>query len=179
MVGERGGKTATLEAGIALVEEHKASLAQSIRADILAWLDQYPSWHRDNLRVNIPADSKNALGAVVGGLVRAGIIEETGERRPSSDPASHSRKSSVYRLRLGRGERRSAEGGGPGNSLRVHKCSPDGEPPKVHRTMDRSEAALRQPQQETEPVGGVDNSLASPTDRLFDISTDYYGQEAA
>ena len=41
------------------------------------------------------------LGAVVGGLVRSGCIEETGERRRSGDPASHGRKSNVFRLCVG------------------------------------------------------------------------------
>lgn len=153
MVGERGGTTATLEAGIALVEEHKASLAQSIREDILAWLSQYPSWHRDNLRIEIPADSKNALGAVVNGLIRSGVIEETGERRASSDPASHRRKSSVYRLT----EPRTA------SFPRAVQAGTD-EPGET---------------QETGQVGGAHNSLASPTYRLFEIDENHYGQEAA
>jgi hypothetical protein len=101
MIGERGGTTATLEEGEALIHEHKASLALAIRNDILIHLDQYESWHRDNLTIEIPAESKNALGAVVSGLISSGLIEETGERRKSSDPAAHGRKSNVYRRRAG------------------------------------------------------------------------------
>ncbi len=100
-IGERGGSTSTLEQGQALIQEHKASLAMAIRNDILIHLEQYGEWHRDNLSIEVPAESKNAVGAVVSGLIKSGKIEETGERRRSSDPASHGRKSNVYRLRAG------------------------------------------------------------------------------
>lgn len=150
MIGERGGSTATLEAGAALINEHKASLAQSIREDILSWLDIYPTWHRDNLRVKVPADSKNAVGAVVNGLIRGGAIEETGERRPSSDPASHRRKSSVYQLK----------------DPRVASF-----PRATQAGMDEPGAVVRAPQQETAPTGGAHISPAPPVEPLplFDL----------
>jgi hypothetical protein len=98
-VGERGGSTASLEQGQALIEEHKASLSLAVRNDILIHLEQNGEWHRDNLTIEVPASSKNVVGAVVSGLISSGLIQETGERRRSSDPASHGRKSNVYRLR--------------------------------------------------------------------------------
>lgn len=97
-LGERGGTTATLEAGVGLIETHKPDWAAAVRADILRHLQHHPTWHRDNLDVPLPADSKNVLGAVVAGLIRAGRIEETGERRASAEPAAHGRRSAVYRL---------------------------------------------------------------------------------
>ncbi len=108
MIGERGGSTATLDEGIARIEQHKPILSNAIRFDILDWLETHPEWHRNHLRVAVPADSKNAVGAVVNALIRSGKIEETGERRKSSDPASHGRKSNVYRLlfRTGTGSSR-------------------------------------------------------------------------
>lgn len=175
MIGERGGSTATLEAGVALIEEHRASLAQSIRDDILSWLTQYGEWHRNNLRVEVPADSKNAVGAVVIGLINSGVIEETGERRKSDDPASHGRKSNCYRFRRSDGV--------PGKSASRVAAVPSKNPraasfPRAAQAgKDEPGAAL--PQQETDPVGGADNSLAPSTDRLFDIQTSHYDQEAA
>jgi hypothetical protein len=103
MVGERGGSTVTAEQGFALVEQHKPVLSNAIRFDILDWLESHSTWHRNDLRVDVPPESKNAVGAVVNGLIRSGRIVETGERRKSSDPASHARKSNVYRLMVGAG----------------------------------------------------------------------------
>ena len=98
MVGERGGSTRDLDSGVALIEQHKPVLSNAIRYDILDWLESHSVWHRNDLRVDVPPESKNAVGAVVNGLIRSGRIVETGERRKSSDPASHGRKSNCYRL---------------------------------------------------------------------------------
>jgi len=98
MTGERGGNTASLEDGVRLIETHKGFISRVIRDDILDWLSTNGTWHRDDLRVHVPAESKNAIGAAVISLVRQGRIVETGERRKSSDPASHGRKSNVYRV---------------------------------------------------------------------------------
>lgn len=97
-LGERGGTTSSLKEASDLIETHKDDLAAAVRADILDHLESRPEWHRDDLRVQLPAASKNVLGAVVNGLVRSGRIVETGERRASSEPAAHGRRSSVYRL---------------------------------------------------------------------------------
>lgn len=97
-VGERGGRTATAEQGFEAIETFKHTIADQVRADILGWLDGHATWHRDNLRVPLAPADKNAVGAVVGGLVSSGVIVETGERRKSADPASHGRKSNVFKL---------------------------------------------------------------------------------
>lgn len=107
-LGERGGTTPDLDSGVALIETHKPVLSNAIRFDILDWLESHSTWHRNDLRVEVPADSKNAVGAVVSGLISSGTIVETGERRKSSDPASHGRKSNVFKLQ------QSAKSGGLG-----------------------------------------------------------------
>lgn len=100
-VGERGGRFATVEQGFGAIETFKHTIADQVRQDILGWLGSHSTWHRDDLRVSLSPADKNVLGAVVGGLVRSGCIEETGERRRSGDPASHGRKSNVFRLCVG------------------------------------------------------------------------------
>lgn len=98
-LGERGGFTATAEQGFDAIETFKHSIADQVRLDILGWLEGHSTWHRDDLRIPLASADKNVLGAVVNGLIRSGKIVETGERRKSSDPAAHGRKSNVYRLK--------------------------------------------------------------------------------
>lgn len=150
-LGERGGRTATLEAGIDLIEIHKGELAAAVRADILRHLESHVEWHRDDLTVHLPADSKNVLGAVVNGLVRSGRIVETGERRRSAEPAAHGRRSSVYRrggdgrpqsgASVGRPAVISPSGDGGGNGLDEPVPAPlfvlDPDPPKRPGFYDR------------------------------------------
>lgn len=100
-IGERGGTTGTADEGFDVIETFKHTIADQVRLDILGWLGSHSTWHRDDLRVSLSPADKNVLGAVVGGLVRSGCIEETGERRRSGDPASHGRKSNVFRLCVG------------------------------------------------------------------------------
>lgn len=47
---------------------------------------------------DIHPHSPKAWGGVIGGLVRSGVIEPTGERRKMTDVRSHGRKTDVYRL---------------------------------------------------------------------------------
>lgn len=163
-LGERGGSTRSLDEGIELIEQHRASLAQSLRADIVAYLSEHGEWHRDNLRVTVPADSKNAVGAVVNGLIRSGVIVETGERRKSADPASHARKSNVYRLR------RSAKSGGPGNTDLGDSSVPSGGAVEEFgggKVKPESSVAAR-----SEGSGGIAD-LPEPA-RLFEVDAGSY-----
>jgi hypothetical protein len=99
LIGERGGSTATFEEGQDLIEAQKIHWREAIRTDILETLDVAGEWHADDLiTLGVPADCKNVIGAAVGALVNRGLIEETGERRKSTAPESHGRKSNVYRL---------------------------------------------------------------------------------
>ncbi|MBN8866011.1 MAG: hypothetical protein J0H98_00510 [Solirubrobacterales bacterium] len=95
-LGDRGGNTRSLEEARALFRTHKAELTHAIEQDILEHLDTHDEWHADDLTVEIPADSPNALGSVVGRLVKTGALVEVG-RRASKRVAAHSRKSGVYR----------------------------------------------------------------------------------
>ena len=153
-LGERGGVTASAEEGFALVETHKPVLSNAIRFDILDWLESHSTWHRNDLRVEVPADSKNAVGAVVSGLISSGAIVETGERRKSADPASHSRKSNVYRL-----------AGARGSQVGTRSCTSAVSSSGSDRTV--GEAATRGGQSSA----GVSPSCA-PVDppRLFEVS---------
>lgn len=103
--GERGGTTTSLPEAQQLIEQHKAQLTAAVRADILDHLHHHGVWHADDLRVDLTGH-RNILGAVVIGLINRGIIRETGERRRSTAPASHGRKSNCYRLTQGGGDGR-------------------------------------------------------------------------
>ena len=98
MIGERGGSTATFQDGADLIDLHKGNLKARVRADILDWLESHPTWHANDLRVAVPANSRNVMPAVLAGLTRSGLIEKTGERRKATAKASHGRDSNVFRL---------------------------------------------------------------------------------
>ena len=99
MLGERGGNTASLDEAQELQEAHKALWSQTIREAILESLDIEGQFHADDLlTLGIPADCKNIVGAQVNALVRQRVMAETGERRSTSDPAGHGRRSAVYRI---------------------------------------------------------------------------------
>lgn len=99
MIGECGGSTATLTEAEELMEAHKALWSQTIRLAILESLEIHGLYHADDLlTLGIPADCKNIVGAQTNALVRQGLMEETGERRSTSDPAGHGRRSAVYRI---------------------------------------------------------------------------------
>jgi hypothetical protein len=98
-LGERGGSTATLTEAEELMEAHKALWSQTIRQAILESLDIEGQFHADDLlTLGIPPDCKNIVGAQVNALVRQRVMAETGERRSTSDPAGHGRRSAVYRI---------------------------------------------------------------------------------
>lgn len=103
-VGERGGSTRSLTEAEQLLEEHKGNWTALIRDRISAVLLDTGFFHAsDLLDLGIPMEHKNAIGAVTGGFVRRGLMEETGVRRSSGDEAGHARKSAVYRItELGR-----------------------------------------------------------------------------
>jgi hypothetical protein len=99
MIGERGGSTATLTEAEELMEAHKALWSQTIRQAIFESLEIEGYFHADDLlTLGIPPDCKNIVGAQVNALVRQGYMAETGERRSTSDPAGHGRRSAVYRI---------------------------------------------------------------------------------
>lgn len=112
-IGERGGTTGTADEGFDVIETFKHTIADQVRQDILGWLGSHSTWHRDDLRIPLAASDKNVLGAVVNGLIRSGKIVETGERRKSSDPAAHGRKSNCYRLTGGGGSQVAPISGSP------------------------------------------------------------------
>lgn len=183
-VGERGGTAATLEEGVRLIAMFKGDLATAVRVDILDHLESASTWHRDDLRVILPPQSKNVLGAVVNGLVRSGRIVETGERRPSAEPAAHGRRSAVYRL--------SQVSGGDPERVGRDTVSLDG--PAVSAPPNASHPAKEGVDTPAELTGGRDGAgedakrvtshsgLASPALSLFELEPDrgsYYDREAA
>lgn len=170
MVGERGGGFETFEAASALLHTFKDDWAAAVRADILQHLEHHAEWHRDDLQLILPPDSKNVLGAVVNGLVRSGRIEETGERRASAEPAAHGRRSNVYKT-SGCGYRSRTDrnvkglrsvrpddvrGGGDGRS-QTQTCASEGQPTVISPTG--------------EPGGSrLDETAVAPT--LFQLDPD-------
>jgi hypothetical protein len=100
VIGERGGTARSLDEARELQEAHKTLWSQTIRQAILETLETHGVFHADDLlTLGIPADCKNIVGAQVNALVRQGRMAETGERRATSDPAGHGRRSAVYELR--------------------------------------------------------------------------------
>lgn len=99
--GERGGPVPpnTLATATAQVE------AEQVRASWLAWLrkriietiDARGEYHADDLADVVGMPTPNLLGIAVNQLLRQGVIESTGEHRAGKAPASHGRRSYVYR----------------------------------------------------------------------------------
>jgi hypothetical protein len=99
MIGERGGTTSSLDEARERQEAHKALWSQTIRQAILETLEVHGTYHADDLlTLGIPAECKNIVGAQTNAIVRQGLMAETGERRSTSDPAGHGRRSAVYRI---------------------------------------------------------------------------------
>ena len=99
MLGERGGSVVSLDEARELQEAHKELWSATIRGEIRELLAVHGMYHADDLiALGIPADCKNIVGAQTNALVRQGWMEETGERRSTSDPAGHGRRSAVYRI---------------------------------------------------------------------------------
>jgi len=178
-LGERGGFTATAEQGFALVEQHKPVLSNAIRFDILDWLENHSSWHRNDLRVDVPPESKNAVGAVVNGLIRSGRIVETGERRKSSDPASHARKSNVYRLMVGAGNSQvGTEASVVSSPDHVPAAGGIADPPEVSEVSTVTRVPSENEAQTLGEVGDRAGSASVEPARLFDVSDDRYRDAA-
>ena len=174
MVGERGGVTATAEEGFALVEQHKPVLSNAIRYDILDWLESHSTWHRNDLRVDVPPESKNAVGAVVNGLIRSGKIVETGERRKSSDPASHGRKSNCYRLTGGGSSQVGTEASVVSSPDHVPAAGGIADPPEVSEVSTVTRVPSENEAQTLGEVGDRAGSASVEPARLFDVSDDRY-----
>lgn len=179
MLGERGGGFETFEAAAALLQTFKGDWSAAVRADILQHLESHPEWHRDDLRVQLPADSKNVLGAVVNGLVRSGRIVETGERRASSEPAAHGRRSSVYRLSTVSGghippgrKRDTVSLDGPAVPASPHASHPakEGVGTPAELTGGRDAGGGREPNESTSQ-----GSSPPATGTLFDLASDRPG----
>jgi hypothetical protein len=170
LIGERGGSTATFEEGQDLIEAQKIHWREAIRTDILETLDVAGEWHADDLiTLGVPADCKNVIGAAVGALVNRGLIEETGDRRKSTAPESHGRKSNVYRLTTkGRQKLRPTNQvtageslGGPEKASRGGSSAGEGTQPRPN-----SIPAAAISGRETLPQGGGDVSSSSATTAL-------------
>lgn len=170
MSGERGGTTPTLDQAQRFILAHKGNLAAQIRADILDWLETHDEWHANDLRVPVPADSRNVMPAVVAGLVGGKVIEKTGERRKATAKASHGRDSNVFRLTAG----------GMGSEREVHPAASSESKSSVSPLPAASKSGPVTPdassdgltvvasQQEPEPVGGDTTSPADPLP-LFEL----------
>jgi hypothetical protein len=177
LIGERGGSTATLTEAEELMEAHKALWSQTIRLAILESLEIHGLYHADDLlTLGIPADCKNIVGAQTNALVRQGLMEETGERRSTSDPAGHGRRSAVYRITdLGIKKLRPVNQVCPGEGV-VETPAVLGGPETGSRGSSRGEGVVPQavPNQraaatsgrETLPQGGGDVSSSSATTAL-------------
>lgn len=97
--GERGGTVTSLKDAERLHEEFKAEWRNKIKWRIVRQLVETGEFHASDLvDLRIPADCKNVVGSSVGAAVRKGFMEETGERRASTDSAGHGRRSAVYRV---------------------------------------------------------------------------------
>jgi hypothetical protein len=187
VIGERGGSTATLTEAEELMEAHKALWSQTIRLAILESLEIHGLYHADDLlTLGIPADCKNIVGAQTNALVRQGLMEETGERRSTSDPAGHGRRSAVYRITdLGRNKLRPHQGsgeslGGPETGSRGGSRGAG----SIPRSAPSGTAAAISGR-ETLPQGGGDVSSSSATTALptlFELDASpqsHYEEEAA
>lgn len=103
-LGERGGTTSSLKEASDLIETHKDDLAAAVRADILDHLESHPEWHRDDLRVQLPADSKVSGGHIPPGRKRDTVSTVTPavSVSPKSSPAAKERVDTPAELTGGR-----------------------------------------------------------------------------
>lgn len=192
MVGERGGGFASFKDAAELMETHKELWSATIRQGILEVLEAHDTFHAaDLLPLRIPADCKNIVGAQTNALVRRGFMAETGERRATSNPAGHGRRSAVYRITdLGitklRRECKSPAGEGIGVS---HKVLGPLETVARGRSSEPANASQRQAVAPTSGEGakapqggGTTSSVATARPTLFDLEVpvgSHYGQDAA
>jgi hypothetical protein len=187
MIGERNGTTASLEEARELQEAHKALWSQTIRQAILETLEVHGTYHADDLlTLGIPADCKNIVGAQTNAIVRQGLMAETGERRSTSDPAGHGRRSAVYRItKKGRTKLRPHQGtgeslGGPETASRGGGSAGEG-----CASLPDSIPAAAISGREAIPQGGGDVSSLSATTALptlFSLEPpprSHYEEEAA
>lgn len=184
MIGERNGTTASLEEARELQEAHKALWSQTIRQAILETLEVHGTYHADDLlTLGIPAECKNIVGAQTNAIVRQGLMAETGERRSTSDPAGHGRRSAVYRItEKGRAKLRPHQE--TGESLGGPETASRGSSQEVECLT----TSQRQPSAATSGTGADTRSgdgsravAAPPT--LFELprsgSAGHYGEDAA
>lgn len=72
--------------------------SKQLRRMILRLAAEYGGEFHGDMLTRVAISERNMIGAQVSALVRAGYLEPTGHRRRSANPASHGRKSDVYRL---------------------------------------------------------------------------------
>jgi hypothetical protein len=187
-LGERGGSTATLGDAQDLIDAQKAHWREAIRHDILETLELAGEWHADDLvALGVPADCKNVIGAAVGALVNQGLIEETGERRKSTAPESHGRKSNVYRLTTkGRMKLRPTNQVTAGESLGGPETASRGGRSITQASQCQDVASISGRAMADPPGGGVDTPSPSATalpslfgDEDFVRPRSHYDEEAA
>lgn len=183
-VGERGGVTRTLDAGIGLLEDHKAHWLALISQRIDDVLCQKGTFHADDLvPLGIPAEHKNCVGGCVIGKIRKGLMEETGERRASTDPAGHGRRSAVYRSTASR-EGASATSRAVA-SLSAH-ADPESErergaPPESTKVSPAGKTSVAHPGDREQVTASPEPSLPSSGSGellLFDLPSDRYRDAA-
>lgn len=195
MIGERGGSTATLEEAEELLEARKANWSATIRLSILESLEIHGRFHAsDLLTLGIPADCKNCVGAQVMAVVRQGLMEETGQRISSPDPAGHGRRSAVYRItEAGSNKLRHADQGCRGEGARGEPDAGLGASETVPRVSSRGQGVVPQTAPDQRAAansgkgcgvpgsGGSRAVTATPT--LFELEADrpnnHYEGEAA
>lgn len=102
--GSRGGRPATApdaQAELDRITAHYQDTRSTEFGDVCAWIVRTASdrgeYHGDDA-AEWALVNRNALGLAVRHLTRNGIIEPTGEHRPSTARAAHGRRSYVYRL---------------------------------------------------------------------------------
>lgn len=96
--GTRGGSTGSFDEGAARMEQARPVESAQLRRLILRLAVQFGGEFHGDMLTRVVLSQRNMIGAQVSGLVRCGYLEPTGQRRRSVNPASHGRKSEVYRL---------------------------------------------------------------------------------
>lgn len=94
--GERGGTTATVEEGVAVLETQKGSEIARVCGAIMQHALNHPEVHADDV-AHLEVSSRNVIGAAFRDLVKEGLIEKTGGRKRTEQKAGHGRSSYVYR----------------------------------------------------------------------------------
>jgi hypothetical protein len=161
-LGSRGGTTASLDEARERQERWKAEWSTRIKQSIITTLQRKGTWHADDLYADLPelpADALNCIGAQVGNLVRRGAMREIARRR-GTNPASHSRRSSVYEI-TETGRREIAGVSGTGAMATANRSADPGDAKAPVATVSAGDE-LDLPSAETLPLFDTPQAQSAP-----------------